>query len=522
MRRKTVVRSNTYHDSVVLMAISREAAAVQGVVNAIAVMGSEMNKEFLANVGLLDNAASVAGPEDLVIAIEAGDDETIARALGVVEERLKERVARSTAGEREQPPRSLESALQRAPDTNLALVSVPGEFAAREARRALLAGLHVMLYSDNVSLEDEVALKALATEKGLLCMGPDCGTAIIGGVGLGFANAVRPGPIGIVAASGTGLQEAACLIDRLGSGVSHAIGTGGRDLSAQVGGAAMRQGIRMLGDDPATRLILLISKPPDPAVAQAVLEEARRTGKPVVVCFLGGDATAAEAVGARFTATLEAAATAAVSAVAGARAEFPTDPGLPGAVAQAVRDLDKGQKYVRGLFTGGTLCDEAAQVLGRHLGAINSNTAKDPARRLAGGAESREHSLWDLGDDYFTVGRPHPMIEPGLRQGPLGREAADPAVAVVLLDVVLGHGCHPDPAGSLAPAIQAARETARAGGRSLAIVASVTGTETDPQRLSSQVARLRAAGAIVAPTAARAAAAAAAIAARRPELVGEG
>lgn len=516
------MRPNTYHDSVVLMAISREAGQVPGVRSAIAVMGTAMNKDFLARVDLLDATARVAGAEDLIIGIDAVDEEAISRALQVVEERLRERGGPRQSGARQQPPRTIASALRDAADANLALVSVPGEFAAREARQALAAGLHVLLYSDNVSVADEVALKRLAADQGLLCMGPDCGSAIIDGVGLGFANTVRSGPVGIVAASGTGLQEVACLVDRLGSGISHAIGIGGRDLSGAVGGLAAGQAIRMLAADPGTRCIVLVSKPPDQTVAQAVLANLRQAGKLAVACFVGADRGAYQWDEVIFAPTLQAAAESAVTALAGARARIWPEDDLINGVGRIARAMGSGQRYVRGLFTGGTLCGEAAALLTRLLGPVCTNTARDPARRVEGGAASREHTLWDLGDDYFTVGRPHPMIEPALRLDHLAREAADPEVAVILVDVVLGHGAHPDPAGVLAPGIRAALEQAGADGRSLAVVASVTGTESDPQRLSAQVAHLRKAGALVAPTAALAATAAAAIAARQPHLLEKG
>lgn len=521
MQRKTLVRSHVYHDSVVLMAISQRAAAVPGVQNAIAVMGTAMNKEFLANVGLLNPAVEVAGADDLIIGIEAESESALAAALQAIDHGLQERAAAQPAGQRTQPARTLASALREMAEANLAVVSVPGEFAAREARQALAAGLHVFLYSDNVPLEDEVELKQSAAARGLLCMGPDCGSALIGGVGLGFANAVRPGAVGIVAASGTGLQEVACLVHRLGAGVSHAIGTGGRDLSRQVGGMTMRQGIRLLAGDPATRCMVLISKPPDPEVARQVLDEAKRAGKPVIACFLGSDGQGYDLGRVARAGTLQEAAELAVSALAGARAGLTPE----GEFVRQVQRLASapGRGHVRGLFSGGTLCQEAALELTRHLGPVYSNIASDPALRLAGGEASRGHALWDLGDDHFTVGRPHPMIEPALRLPHLEREAADPAAAVILLDLVLGHGAHPDPAGALAPAIRAALERADSRETSLAVVASVTGTDDDPQRLLAQVATLKEAGAVVAPSAAWAARAAAAIAARRPELVqGEG
>ncbi|MGE5672849.1 MAG: hypothetical protein ACM3XM_03055, partial [Mycobacterium leprae] len=348
-------------------------------------------------------------------------------------------------------------------------------------------GLHVMLYSDNVSLESEIALKQQAHAQGLLLMGPDCGTAILDGVGLGFANGVRRGPIGIVAASGTGAQEISCLIDRLGSGVSQLIGTGGRDLSPAVGGVMVMDGLRLLQADPDTKVIVLVSKPPAPEVAYKVLAVAGSGGKPVVVCFLGGkeslsmDDTAVKAVG---------------LATGEAEAALYARLGYGGAVTPL--PVGEGRRYVRGLFSGGTLCDQALAILEGALGPVTCNVHHDPSHR-GGAARSVGHTLVDMGDDEFTRGRPHPMIDATLRRMRLLEEAADPETAVLLLDIVLGHGAAADPAGSLAGAIREAVQ------RGVVVVASVSGTEADPQGLSAQSARLREAGAHVAPTARRAA-----------------
>jgi FdrA protein len=491
MKAAVLVRSNRYYDSVALMAISQKAGALPGVMQAVVAMGTDMNKELLRNVGLLTAAAEAAGPTDLIIAIGAADEETAQAAAAQVEEMLKHQ-AQVRRGAEVAAPRSLKAAVRQQPDANLAFISVPGAFAAREARLALESGLHVMLYSDNVPLEQEVALKRLAHEKGLLLMGPDCGTAIIGGVGLGFANAVRRGPVGIVAASGTGAQELSTLIDRLGSGISHLIGVGGRDLSPAVGGIMMLDGLRMLEADPETKVIVLVSKPPAPEVARRVTEAAQASSKPVILCLLGVDAVAAPQAGeaVRLVTSLDEAAEEAVGLAAGRPAPRLAQDRLP------TFEPGPGRRYVRGLFSGGTLCEQALLILEGALGPVACNVHPDPSRRALTGPG---HLLVDFGDDEFTRGRPHPMIDMTLRRMRLAEAASDPEVAVVLLDVVLGYGAHPDPAGALADAIGAATA---AGVR---VVASVTGTEGDPQRLSSQVAALEGAGALVLPTARQAA-----------------
>src|SRR4030095_10708603 len=140
------------------------------------------------------------------------------------------------------PLSSIALGLERAEDADIALISVPGDYAAAEALKALAQGLNVMLFFDNVAIADERAIKLYARARTLLVMGPDCGTAIVNGVPLGFANVVRRGDIGLVAASGTGLQEVTCRIHNLGGGISQAIGTGGRDLKDAGGGMPVLQG----------------------------------------------------------------------------------------------------------------------------------------------------------------------------------------------------------------------------------------------------------------------------------------
>ena len=486
----TRVRAGFYLDSVALMRISREVEGVAGVAAASLMMGSPSNKALLRDAGLLDEAGDEAGPNDLLITVRAEDGDALHAALEAAEAAL---AGSSGGGGRRQGwnPRSLETALRALPAANLAIVSVPGEFAAREARRALERGLNVMLFSDNVPVEDEIALKALAGERGLLMMGPDCGTAIVAGAPIGFANAVPRGDIGLIAASGTGLQEVACLIARAGGGISHGIGVGGRDLGAAVGGAMTLTAIDALDRDPATRRIVLISKPPDPAAAGRIAGRIAASRKRFTLCFIGmGEmdlpANAGQA------ATLRAAAD---DALAGAGAPEPAR-----TLLDARGRHRRGGGTIRGLFSGGSLCAEAQAVL-MEAGIDFASNVPIPG---AGGAESR-HSLIDLGADEYTSGRPHPMIEPAVRDAPLAAALADPATGIVLVDVVLGHGAHPDPAGRLA-AVLAAHE-----GAAPPVIASVCGTEADPQVRSDQVAALREAGIVVAESNAGAAETAAAL-----------
>jgi succinyl-CoA synthetase alpha subunit len=432
------------------------------------------------------------------------DDEAATSALSRAEGILAGKAV-PTGSPGELRAKSLASAVAAHPQTNLAVISVAGRYAAAEARWALEHDLHVLLFSDNVSLADEIALKQLALERGLLCMGPDAGTAIINGVALGFANAVPRGSVGLVSASGTGLQGVTCGIARAGAGVSQAIGTGSRDLSEAVGGLMMEAGLDALQADPETDVIVLISKPPAETVAARILRQIKASDKPTIVCFLGTDPAAIERAGGLAATTL---AQAAVMSAAAAHGEDPVtaltelEAGgvdlIPLAAVEQPR-LAPGQRALRGLFAGGTFCYEAQLILGGLPEPVYSNAPILEANRLADGLRSTGHSCVDLGEDEFTQGRLHPMIDPSLRNRRIVQEALDPETAVILLDVVLGYGAHPDPAGAASEAIREAHRLARDAGRHLAFVGSVCGTEADPQRLSRQEATLIDAGVVVLP-----------------------
>jgi len=483
--KKAEIRRGAYYDSVVLMQLQRSLAALPGVLDAGVVMGTDANKDILAQSDLLTPEVQAAVADDLVIVVRTEDAAAAQAALDQVDELL---TRRRRGIEQEYRPRSLESAAQLMPDAQWVLISVPGRYAAGVARQALHLGKNVFLYSDNVSLNDEVALKQTAAEKGLLVMGPDCGTAIVNGVGLGFANRVRRGPIGMVAASGTGLQQVSSRIHQLGSGITHSLGTGGRDLSQAVGAVTAHQGLDLLSRDPETRVIVLISKPPAPQVADELLRAARSADKPVVVDFIGYSPAARHVDNLRFATSLDEAADLAVQLVTSTPdAESPLD--LP--------RFATGQRYLRGLFSGGTLAYEALLILQDYLPAVYSNAPLDKDYRLANSLVSQEHTIVDLGEDEFTVGRLHPMMDNDLRIRRLQQEADDSEVAVILLDVVLGYGAHPDPASELAPAIARARAEAEHAGRHLEVIAVVVGTDEDPQDMDAQVQQLEATGARV-------------------------
>ncbi len=512
------VRRGTYADSLQLMSTTSSMLDREGVVWAAAVMGTPANLADLAAEGFEDPQLSQAAANDLVIAVRAESGELARQAVAAAEEALA-----SLAPDEETPgtgqdraagpaePRSLEEAAAALPGANVALISVPGPYAAIEAHKALSAGLHTLLFSDNVSVADEVALKRRAASLGLLLMGPGAGTSFLGGTGLGFANVVRQGPIGVIAAAGTGAQEIMTLVHRWGSGISSVIGIGGRDLHDDVGGLMGDLALTALAADENTEVLVLVSKPPSPQVAARFL--AHLGTRPAVAALIGLGKVPAVPGSVWLAGSLEEAAAATISKLG----LTPPDvgQGLAEAGAKAAARLEPPRVAVRGLFSGGTLCSEAMLLISKRLGPVYSNVPLHPewARPVPAGA----HACLDLGEEEYTRGHPHPMIDAHARAAHIARETADSATAVILLDVVLGHGSHPDPAAALAPAC----ERAARNGRGPAVVAYVLGTEQDPQDRARQEHILADAGCILAPTGARAALLAAAIAARRPEIAEE-
>ena len=506
---KLEIKKNAYYDSVTLMLISKELKKLDGVTEALVGMGTDLNKEIAQNIGVatpeLDTAVSA---NDFFVAVLCEDEATFSSVLKKTEELLNKKAESKAAA---YTPPTLDGALKIDPDLNMAVISVPGKHAADVAQSCLDRGINVMLFSDNVTIEEEKALKTYAYEHELLMMGPDCGTAIINHVPLAFANVVKSGDIGIVAASGTGTQEISSIIDQLGGGVSQVIGTGGRDLKKDIGGLMMKLGLDALKNDPKTKIITLISKPPAKEIASEMLALAAKTGKPVVVCFIGGDRKEIESYGLTAAVSLE---DAAHKAVALSRGEKPADYasfaiGEEKAEAMAKEIAGKmasGQKYVRGFYTGGTLCDEAMKLMIGTLGHIYSNIPLNAEDALSDpkGGKSREHTFLDFGDDAFTVGRPHPMIDPSLRAERVITDGKDPSCAVIMTDCVIGYGSHPNPAEDLASAVKTAKDEAARAGRYLCCVCAVCGTEGDPQSLSRTQQQLADAGAVVLPSNAQA------------------
>ena len=499
-----VVRKNSYYDSVFLMRVAKTLSQQKGVVQAAALMGTEKNKGLLREIGVLDPEAATATPQDLIIALKADNQEVLDEILKNADSWLHPAME---SGHR-LSVRTLEEARLRQPHSNLAVISVPGEYAAREARRSLELGVNVFLFSDHVAIEEEISLKKLAREKGLIVMGPDCGTAIIGGAGIGFANRVRRGPIGVIGASGTGIQEITSLVHRAGSGISHAIGTGSRDFSDAVGGLSFLSALEALEEDPQTGIIVILSKPPGKAALAALAPRISGCRKPVIACFLGSRENFWQGgTSPREAQTLDEAAMMAVQELAG------TAPPLLAADSRFVEELiqrersgkTSNQKFIRGLFAGGTFCYQAQQIFREQGLEVYSNAPLPGNPKLPDPLLSMKHSLVDMGADEFTDRRPHPMIDSRVRYERILKEAEDPQAAVLLLDIILGFNSSPDPAGDLVPAILSAKEKTSRRGGSLTVIVSVCGTEEDPQDLKRQVGLLEKAGAFVFPSSAQAA-----------------
>ena len=502
----------TYHDSVRLMRVSEELSNLGSVNKVFVAMGTDANKRVLDQVGLLTDSIKQSGANDLTIVVEAESNSAAESALLQAEDILERNNEENNSELEEFHPRNFEEAYKSFNDANVLFLSVPGPYAALEAAKALNANMNVMIFSDNVPIEDELTLKKLAVKKGLLLMGPGCGTAVINGIALGFANVLEKGPVGIVGASGTGLQELTTLLDRMEIGVSQVIGVGGRDLSDYIGGIMMSQAITKLTLDPATEVIVLISKPPDITVTPKILKEAIASGKPIIVNFMGEN-TISKQKGVVFTENIEDIAEAVFTLIGKSTGPFlsTNSETLREMAKNEGSKLAKGQQYIRGLFCGGSLCDEAIDILGKHFKGIYSNVAVTKEWKLENGQISKQHSCIDMGEEEFTLSRPHPMIDTSLRHDRILREAADPSVAVILLDVVIGYGSHESPASSLAEAIIKAKQNATKNKHYLSVVTHVCGSKKDPQGVERQEEILRNAGALVLPTNAQAAKVAAAI-----------
>lgn len=507
-----LIQKNHYADSIFLMTATSGILEVDGVHDAVVVMGSDMNKSVLKDFDALTPEAASATPNDLIVAVDCegeGIEEKVRKALSDLMSKGQEK---TTQAEEKTYP-SLAQAAQAHPDANMAIISLPGEFAAAEAAKALRRGMHCFIFSDNVPLEEEIRLKKMAKERDLLVMGPGCGVSIINNVSLGLMSKVRPGPLGIVGASGSGMHEIAMIAHRFGVGISQAIGTGGRDLSKEIGGITMLQGINALEEDEQTRVIALVSKPPHPETMEKILQRVKECKKPVVIYFLGGDPQEILKAGAYCPHTLEEAAEMAVALCKGEPVQrrdviSGAKEALAEAAAQERARLQPEQVYLRGVFCGGTHSEESVLLLRGLVPELHSNLHFGGALPMEDPHVSVGNALTDMGDETFTKGRPHPVMDPSLLEPRLLQEAEDPQTAVILFDMLTGYGAHCDPVGSIEKALKTIREKCEKEGRYISLICSLCGTDIDPQGLEDQRRRLEKLGVWLLPSNAKAAIAA--------------
>ena len=505
---KTHLILQEYRDSVQLMQAASAAGKMDGVLLTSVLMGTPNNKPLLKDANLLTKEAMDAGSNDIVIVVRGDSEASADAAIQFIIDYLSQTI--QTAHDSTLMYRSIRGAMKGLPDSNLAVISTPGEYAARDTHLALMNNLNVLLFSDNVSIEDELRLKKEAHSKGLLLMGPDCGTAMIKNIGLGFANVVNPGPIGIIAASGTGTQEVMTLCHHLGVGVTHAIGTGSRDVKDIIGGITMIDGLHALERDPSTELIILVSKPPEEKTMSKIINEIRSCTKPVIINFLGKPAGYCDATDKTATVnTLEEAAYTAANYIKTGNLEFASieydDVERVTPILNEVIDrLLPTQRYIRGLYAGGTFTFEAVQIIRELLPdseKIYTNVHFSGTSLMDDAKESLSHTLVDMGDDEFTIGKPHPMIDQSERTKRFLEEIRDPETAVILLDFVMGYGSHLDPIGDMKEVFHEWRKMRRY----VPIVAHICGTPLDPQDYNRSLKLLEEYGVITMPTNAQAA-----------------
>ena len=482
---KTIIKKGNYHDSVVLMLLTNKISTMEGVSKVSIMMATPSNKDIYKESGMATPELLEAGSNDMAIVVETQDD-IIDEVLKEVDEFFKSQSAKSNKKGESDTVISWDKALEKLPDANLAVISIPGIYAASEADRALDENLNVFMFSDNVTLEDEKRLKEKAHKKGLLVMGPDCGTGIIKGVPIAFTNNVTPGKIGIVGASGTGIQELTTIIDRLGEGVTNAIGTGGRDLSEQVGAITMIDSINAMEEDKDTEVVIVISKPPAEKVRNNVVERLRHFKKPVVTLFLGEKPEVHEE-NFYHAYTLDEAARIAVRLLRNEKVQ-----GDKFKVNIDKNFSAKENKTIKGYYSGGTLAAEAAMMI-RDILDLSVPLGKQAGYML----NTSGHTVVDLGDDAYTQGKPHPMIDPTKRVECMKEAAKDESTGVILFDIVLGYGSHEDMAGSLLPAIRELKEKAKEENRDLYFVTTICGTRKDYQNYDKQKKIMEDAGVIV-------------------------
>ena len=493
---KNYIEKNRYYDSVFLMKIAGSLARIDGVDNASIGMGTPLNKETICDLGLDTEQMSTAGPNDLIIAVRAKDEDICNRA----KDEFARLVSEKNSNGMQNTFRSIAGAKNAIPDANLAVISVAGEYAAREAKQSLMNDMNVFMFSDNVDIKDEVELKKLALKKGRFMMGPGCGLSFIHGVAIGLCSMVNRGDIGLAGASGSGIQTVMVLTHRNGFGISHAIGTGGRDMSEEVGGITMIQSIKALENDAGTKVIALISKPPAHSALLKVIDVIKKCKKPVVVQFLNGDNKTLARNGIMYTETFDETAKKVMELSCGHEVEMKNIFDENIGIDDEILKFSPKQKYFRAILCGGSLADETQILWAKNMGTIYSNVALSNEFMLPDPFTSVENTVIDIGDETFTKGRAHVAIDPTARVNRFVKEARDPETAVIYLDFLLGYALHPDPASVMSKVICEEKKHAEKEGRHLTVIASICGSDLDPQGFDKQAEILRKSGVILADT----------------------
>jgi succinyl-CoA synthetase alpha subunit len=479
---KNIIKRNFFRDSVQMMLLSDQLKRESGVIDAAIVMGTKLNKNALLNNGLLTIDGNKAGETDTIISLTCDNESLLNTAIAKAEKLLT-----SKPGKRTSEFSNIYSALRSFNVANLAIISIPGKYVRDIAVELLNKKLHIFLFSDHVPLEVEIELKRLASNNHLLLMGPEAGTSIINGTVLGFGNHVRRGNIGIIGASGTGIQESSTLLDMYRSGISHAIGVGGRDMLKENGGLMTLQAIEAFENDPETKVVLLVSKPVDSDARNMIVNTIKNEAKKkYALCLIGDKEDIVDSDQIVFAKSIQSSILKILKlsdpiAYQNTLEQFRKEMHDTISLAKKLSsNLSERQKYVRGFFAGGTLCYESIAVLEQIVDQeIYSNLTHDSKLHLDGMQKSKEHTFIDFGDDEFTTARPHPIIDPSLRINRILEEAKDPNVALIIVDIITGYSVANNTLQLHAKAIKEAISIARQENRTLPVFAYICGTDVD-------------------------------------------
>ena len=476
-----IIKKNFFRDSVQMMQFSQQLKDEQGVIDAAIVMSTVLNKNTLKNMNLLTEDGISATENDTLISINCQDENSLSNAIQKAEQLLT-----SISAKAKNEFTSLASALDTFSDANIASLSIPGQFVKEMATELINKQLNLFVFSDHVPLEDEIYLKNLALENNVLFMGPEAGTSILNGTVFGFGNRVRKGSIGIIGASGTGIQESSTMIDLFGEGISHGIGVGGRDLRNDIGGMMTMKAMEIFENDPNTKAVLLVSKPVDNYIRNKIINKINNFSKKnYVLCLIGDNENSVDTAKIKFSKSIQMSVLK-ILKLLDDNVYKKTKDVVRNQINDSIKlseslskDLNEGQKFIRGFFAGGTLCYESKIILEQMIGKIYSNLSSDDEYSIKGNVSSKENTLIDFGEEEFTSARPHPIIDPLLRRNRILEDANDPNVGVIIIDIICGINAAKNTMAFHAETIKKAIEIAREQGRKLSVFTYICGTEND-------------------------------------------